>query len=865
MFRSRHFIAHHQRRPCPERWTHSFSLRGSIWCLDPDLVSVRIAVVSEVVLVKSATEGDESLVAMGTGIRDFRAVINEFKHDHLFPDPITAEGFKLGAPPAMTASNHTGLFDLQSIPAVHTLDSTSDSSVVFSTSMDGGFSYGLFTEENALSSLDLGEPQPFSNLPDVHPGFSPSVSTPNSNLVPSLSVSTKVDVLEDSEIFSDIVLNYIERMLMEENIDEKFDVYPEHPALRVAEKPFYEILGEKFRHSADQPSSCSSHFSDNPNDLNHHGSSSVNIGGSMVAGNSWPYDPIEYSQRQAHPVVDDSSQSSFSSTNIFGNIVVGVEESLLSTLTAPDFVTESQPAWQFQRGVEEACKFLPSADRLVVNLEADGFSLLQGTKEQRRLVEVKEEAEDKEHPVHPARGRKNPHGEDLDTEERSNKQSAVFIETLRTEMFDDVLLCNGENCAKGVNELRLKLQNQVSKISQICHSKGSSGGRGRGKNQSKREVVDFETLLIQCAQAVATDDHPSANDLLKQIRQHSSPHGDANQRLAHWFADGLQARLVGTGSQVYHSLAAYRIPVTDILKAYQLYLAACPFRKISHFFSTQTIVNVVEKATRLHIIDFGIYYGFQWPDLMQRLSTRPGGPPKLRMTGIDVPVHGFRPTELIHETGHRLADYARSFNIPFEFRAIAAKWETIRVEDLNIDKDEVLVVNCLYRFRNLMDETVLVDSPRDAVLETVRKINPNVFIHGVLNGTYGAPFFLTRFREALFHFSCMFDMIEMTVPREDEPRQLIEKVMFGREALNVISCEGTERVERPETYKRWHARNLRAGFTQLPLNPDIVKKAKNKVKSCYHKDFVVVEDSQWLLQGWKGRIIYALSTWKSNR
>lgn len=802
---------------------------------------------------------------MGTGIGDLRGVIG---------DPITAGGFKLrGRPPAMAASHLNGVFDVQGIPFLHTPSDSSDASAPSSsdTVTNGGFSHDHpFAEENAFGSSPLGGQPRFSNqsslfgLPDVDPGFPPSVSTRDSNLAPSLGAGPEVDVFEDSEIFSDIVLNYIDQMLMEENIDEKFDVYPEHPALRVAEKPFYEILGEKFPPSPDRPPLCSSHFSDSPDDSisNHQGNSCISISGSTVISNCRPYDPVEHSSRlQTHPIlIDCSSHCSFSSTNSFGNITEGVEESLLSTLTPLDLLTESQPAWQFQRGLEEARKFLPSEDKLVIDLEASGFNIPQG------MVGVKQEDEDREHQVHPSRGRKNPHDEDLDLEEgRSNKQSAVYTEeTIRTKMFDEVLLCNGENCSESVDKLRQKLQNEVSKLSHSCHSKGSSGGKGRGKKQSKREVVDLRTLLIHCAQAVATDDRRSANELLKQIRQHSSRHGDANQRLAHWFADGLQARLAGTGSQVYQSLVAKRSPVTDILKAYQLYLAACPFKKISHFFSTQTILNVAENAASLHIIDFGIYYGFQWPCFMQRLSNRPGGPPKLRMTGIDVPVHGFRPTELIDETGHRLADYACSFNIPFEFHAIATKWETIRVEDLNIREDEVVVVNCLYRFRNLMDETVVVDSPRDMVLNTVRKINPDVFIHGVLNGTYNAPFFVTRFREALFHFSSLFDMIGTNVPHEDEPRQLIEKVLFGREALNVISCEGTERVERPETYKQWHVRNLRAGFTQLPLNPDIVKKAKDRVKSCYHKDFDMDEDSQWLLQGWKGRIIYALSTWKSS-
>jgi hypothetical protein len=301
-----------------------------------------------------------------------------------------------------------------------------------------------------------------------------------------------------------------------------------------------------------------------------------------------------------------------------------------------------------------------------------------------------------------------------------------------------------------------------------------------------------------------------------------------------------------------------------MLKAYHLYLAACPFKRLSHFLSNQTILSMTKNASKVHIIDFGIYFGLQWPCLIRRLAKREGGPPTLRITGIDVPEPGFRPTERVEETGQRLAEYAKKFGLPFEYQAIASKWETIRAEDLKVGKDEVVIVNCLYRFRNLIDETVAVDSPRNRVLNTIRQVNPAIFIHGIVNGSYSVPFFITRFREALFHYSALFDMLEATVPRDDDQRRLMERDLFGREALNVIACEGSDRVERPETYKQWQVRNLRAGFVQSPLNQDIVIKAKDKVKDLYHKDFVIDEDSGWLLQGWKGRIIHAISTWKPN-
>jgi hypothetical protein len=82
----------------------------------------------------------------------------------------------------------------------------------------------------------------------------------------------------------------------------------------------------------------------------------------------------------------------------------------------------------------------------------------------------------------------------------------------------------------------------------------------------------------------------------------------------------------------------------------------------------------------------------------------------------------------------------------------------------------------------------------------IRKINPDIFMHGIVNGAFNAlffaPFFVTRFREALFHYSALFDMLETLVPREDRETMLIEKEIFRRKDLNVIACEGWEIMER---------------------------------------------------------------------
>ncbi|OAY46111.1 scarecrow-like protein 9 [Manihot esculenta] len=701
--------------------------------------------------------------------------------------------------------------------------------------------------------------QNYANVPSLLPDLT---LTPNSS-ISSSSKSQIGDSHEDFD-FSDVVLKYISEMLMEEDIEEKTCMFQESStALQAAEKSLYELIGEKYPPSPNCESASeldqnhkSSDQNPDSNYVNYTSSSSCSSGSNLVDPglncNLSEYNPLRY-------VSQSASQSSHSSGNSTGAGVDWFVDSPASTIS--EIFSDSESIMQFRKGFEEASKFIPNGS-LFIDLESNGLFLKDLNEESKDVAVKVEEKQEIGYFPDDSRKKKNPYSEDLNLEGgRSNKQSAVCTEsTVSSADFDTILL----NCGQSESALREALQNEKSKnVQQNGQIKGSGGGKGRGKKHGgKRNVVDLRTLLTLCAQAVAADDRRNANDLLKQIRQNASSTGDGMQRVAHIFADGLEARMAGSGTQIYKAFMRKHTSASDVLKAYHLFLAACPFRKLSNFFSNKTIMNVAQNARKLHIVDFGILYGFQWPCLIQRLSSRPGGPPKLRITGVDFPHPGFRPAVRVEETGRRLSNYAKTFNVPFEFNAIAQKWDTIKIEDLRIDKDEVLVVNCLYRLRNLLDETVVVESPRNTVLNLIREMNPDVFITGIVNGAYSAPFFITRFREALFHYTTLFDMLETNVPREIPERMLIERDIFGWEAMNVIACEGAERIERPETYKQWQVRALRAGFRQLPLDREIFAAAKEKVNALYHKDFVIDEDSQWLLQGWKGRIIYALSSWK---
>ncbi|CAK8576072.1 unnamed protein product [Lathyrus sativus] len=718
--------------------------------------------------------------------------------------------------------------------------------------------YYHFDEEGSIV-VSESDPNEYDNFLDADPNQYDSFLDADSldfssNTIPiqGSSIASGTDPsLEDTD-FSD-TLKFISQILMEEDVDKRpfYD-----PLLQITEKSFNDVLLHE-----NKPLSPNQH----PLDIhNSDGSTSTSTSNSNSNSNSSIDDSRESKPLSPETPVSDlrnnvfqfnsSAISHTSSQPQTTSVSDGLRDldSSITNLLAQNIFSDADSVSLFRKGLEEANKFLPPQPKLVTGLESSNFNMV-GEKENSLVL----------------KGRKNHEREESDGKEeeeeedrRRNKQSAISVvdEDELSEIFDKVLL--------SVEHLPLCNENDSLPNGQVKkeQSSPSNGGKARTKKQSKKnETIDLRNLLLLCSQSVYAYDNRNAYELLKQIRQHSSPFGDASQRLAHYFANGLEARLVGNGNKAqtfFFSESSKRISTAEFLKAYQVHLSTSPFKKFAYFFAIKAIIKAAANAETLHIIDFGILYGFQWPILIKFLSDTEGGPPKLKITGIEFPLPGFRPMERIEETGRRLANYCKRFNVPFEFNAIASRnWETIQVEDLKIKSNEVVVVNSLMRFKNLLDETIEANSPRNAVLHLIRKINPVIFVQSIVNGSYNSPFFATRFREALFHFSAIFDNYDTVIPRENRYRMMMEKETVAREVMNVVACEGLERVERPETYKQWQARNTRAGFKQLPLDPKLMDKFRTKLRKWYHKDFVFDEDNNWMLQGWKGRILYASTCW----
>ncbi|XP_078151157.1 scarecrow-like protein 9 [Carex rostrata] len=591
---------------------------------------------------------------------------------------------------------------------------------------------------------------------------------------------------EKSEILLDPTLDYISRYLLEEDIDE-INGYQD-TALRDMEKPFYDILGEKYPPLPDKR--------------------------------------LVPKQSKGNPKF---------TTSVLKDQVGPCIENLLAT--------------EFQRGVEEGLKFLPNHNKLSINLQVSNLSLNPTKKCESNSLELRLGEERQSNLLSKSKGKRNTNDGDLDLLEERNCKIAMVSseETIRDEMLDRLVLYHGENCSR----------EEISSLREIKELEANSYSEYRNQH----DHINLRESLISCANAIFMNDNKFAFELIKQIRKEASPIGDGIQRLACILVDGLEARLAGTESATYRQYFTRQVSTNDYMKVYYMMSRVFPVMRVKNHFANESILNATSNASKIHVVDFGISHGFQWPSLIQSLGKRKERPQKLRITGIDLPQPGFHPVEKINETGRRLEDYARSFGVPFEYQGIASQWEHIRIDDLSINDDEVLIVNCIYSLGSIRDEPLSgKNTPRNKLLNLIQEIKPKLFVQGIFNLS-SSPFFITRFRQVLLQFSRYFDMHDKFFPEDYKHMQLMEREIYGPTIISLIACEGSDLV-RPENYKNWHMRNLQTGFEPFPADPRVVKECREFLRTGYNEACFVEIDCNWFFWGWKGNIIYAASLWK---
>uniref|UniRef100_J3LXZ7 Uncharacterized protein n=1 Tax=Oryza brachyantha TaxID=4533 RepID=J3LXZ7_ORYBR len=222
-------------------------------------------------------------------------------------------------------------------------------------------------------------------------------------------------------------------------------------------------------------------------------------------------------------------------------------------------------------------------------------------------------------------------------------------------------------------------------------------------------------------------------------------------------------------------------------------------KEFAHFTANQAIVEAFESGgrRRLHVVDFDVSYGFQWPSLIQSMSDaastttssshdddgRCDGPVSLRITGFGSSADELRETEA------RLTRFAASCpNLRLEFEGILNGSNSLH-ERIRLDDDATVVVNLV--FPAAQNAT---NSSREACVATamahIHSLSPSmVFLIEKHDGggdptggdNASSASVLPWFAANLRYFAAVFDSLHECLPADSAERLAIERNHLGRE------------------------------------------------------------------------------------
>ncbi|KAI4339700.1 hypothetical protein MLD38_024612 [Melastoma candidum] len=449
------------------------------------------------------------------------------------------------------------------------------------------------------------------------------------------------------------------------------------------------------------------------------------------------------------------------------------------------------------------------------------------------------------------------------------KEDRLKLQELERALLEDIDLVEGNNIFS--TDLGMDVDPEwVDQMQSATHDSPKESSSTDSNLSSISSSIDVsqttsrtpKQMLLDCAAAVAEGNVTVASGIIDEVRQKVSIQGDPSERIAAYMVEGLAARMALSGRYLYKALRCKEPPSLDRLAAMQILFEICPCFRFGFMTANGAIIEAIKEEKRVHIIDFDINQGSQYITLIQTLASQYGKrAPHLKLTGIDDPESVQRSIGGLRNIGQRLEQLAEMLGVSFEFQAVPSRTAVVTPVTLDCQPGETLIVNFAFQLHHMPDESVSTVNERDQLLRMVKSLKPKLVtvVEQDVN-TNTAPFY-PRFVEAYNYYSAVFDSLEAALPRESQDRMNVERHCLARDIINIVACEGDERIERYEVAGKWRARMTMAGFSSSSITHEVTESIQALIRH-YSKRYLIKEEWGALHFGWEGKSLIVASAWR---
>ncbi|KAL5704809.1 hypothetical protein ACHQM5_023183 [Ranunculus cassubicifolius] len=374
------------------------------------------------------------------------------------------------------------------------------------------------------------------------------------------------------------------------------------------------------------------------------------------------------------------------------------------------------------------------------------------------------------------------------------------------------------------------------------------------ENNEISEEFDCSQLdqLIRAASMVESNDTPSAQVILARLNQQlQSPNGKPLQRSAFYFKEALQFFLSGSN---FAELRLSPLEMVHKIKSYKSFSEISPITMFANFTANQTLLEGLDGALFIHIIDFEIGIGGQWASFMQEISTKAKSrnllPCSVRITAV-IPEEATMEAGLIRDNLHH---FAQELGIQFQIDFVLfSTFEDLLFNSVRFINGESIAVNLSPKiFRHLRSSESI-----SGFLRFLRRISPRITMFIDFEGCRDVRgnSFRRNFVNGLEFYSSMFESLDIASGGDVELVRRIEKLLLRPKIFATVTAAGNCLLPWKELFSS-------VGMMPVQFSEFTDSQAEWLVRRAQVRGFHVAKRQGSMLLCWHERELVATSAWR---